>query len=70
MMLNILWEDGVKSQKKIDVITKRRNAIKIGAKKSSKFGGQKKYRRHLGGRNFLFFFGNQFLMNGIHSQGT
>ena len=73
MMLNILWEDGVKSQKKIDVITKRRDAIKIGAKKKivEIWGGRKKFRRHLGGAEiFLFFFGNQFLMNGIHSQGT
>ena len=35
------------------------------------WGGRKKFRRHLGGAEiFLFFFGNQFLMNGIHSQGT
>ena len=34
-------------------------------------GGRKKFRRHLGvAEIFLFFFGNQFLMNGIHSQGT
>ena len=67
MMLNILWEDGVKSQKKIDVITKRRDAIKIGAKKKivEIWGGRKKYRQ-----NFLIFIGNQFLMNEIHSQGT
>ena len=43
MMLDIVSEGGVKSQKKIDVITKRRDAIKIGAKKkSSKFGWAEK----------------------------
>ena len=44
----------------------KNDANKIAANRNQQnLGGRKKYRRHLGGAEFFFFFGNQSLMNGI-----